>query len=123
MTPYPFEPGLRPGDPVAIGDLVRSTGFFSPTEIAIAVELGEAALKTPDGEYRFIVFRREGRLAGFACFGHVAGSQGSWDLYWIAVERAVQRLGVGRQLIAAVEKEVLGRAGRLILTFPPPARA
>lgn len=114
MNPIHLEQNLRPGDPGAIVELVTGTGFFNTQEIAIAGELAAAGVDAPDGDYRFIVARDDTRLAGYACFGPVPGTVGSWDLYWIAVEASRQHSGIGRQLIGAVEARVLSVAGRLL---------
>jgi D-alanine-D-alanine ligase len=42
-------------------------------------------------------------------------TQGTYDLYWIAVHPAARGLGIGRTLLARVEAEIQGRGGRLLL--------
>ena len=42
-------------------------------------------------------------------------TQGTYDLYWIAVDPAAQGRGIGRALLAQVEAEVQARGGRLLL--------
>jgi ribosomal protein S18 acetylase RimI-like enzyme len=52
-------------------------------------------------------------------------TQGTYDLYWIAVDPAAQGHGIGHALLAGVEAEVQARGGRLLLieTSSTPAYA
>jgi ribosomal protein S18 acetylase RimI-like enzyme len=52
---------------------------------------------------------------GYACFGPHPLTQGTYDLYWIAVDPALQGHGVGCALLSRAEAEVRARGGRLIL--------
>lgn len=66
--------------------------------------------------YVFLIYRDDdGRPLGYASFGHHPLTQGTYDLYWIAVDPIAQGHGVGRALLAQVETEVLARGGRLVL--------
>lgn len=47
-----------------------------------------------------------GSLVGYACFGQVPMTEGSYDLYWLAVDPSARRSGGGRLLLAAVEEEL-----------------
>jgi ribosomal protein S18 acetylase RimI-like enzyme len=65
--------------------------------------------------YVFLVYRDEGRVLGYACFGLHPLTQGTFDLYWVAVDPAAQGRGIGHALLAGVEAEVCARGGRLLL--------
>ncbi len=54
-------------------------------------------------------------MKGFACFGPRSLTQGTYDLYWIAVDPAAKRNGVGRNLMEQVEKDVAALGGRLLI--------
>jgi ribosomal protein S18 acetylase RimI-like enzyme len=54
-------------------------------------------------------------VAGYACFGATPLTQGTFDLYWIAVDPVLHGAGVGRALMRAVEDAVRGEGGRLLL--------
>ena len=41
-------------------------------------------------------------------------TEGTFDVYWIVVDPARQGQGLGRQLLAAVERELGSRGGRII---------
>ena len=99
------------GDREAIGRIVAATGFFRDDEIAVAVELVDDRLaKGAASDYHFVVAEVEGQTAGYACYGPIACSQWSYDLYWIAVDPAHQRHGLGRRLVAESER-LIGEAG------------
>lgn len=54
-------------------------------------------------------------MLGYACFGPHPLTQGTFDLYWIAVDPTVRGRGIGRALLSQVEAEIQARAGRLLL--------
>jgi D-alanine-D-alanine ligase len=91
-------------DRVAVRELTVGTGFFSDEEVAVAVELVEARLAQGLASgYRFLFAERDGRLEGYVCYGPIALTKSSFDLYWIAVRPDLQRTGLGRRLMEAVE--------------------
>jgi D-alanine-D-alanine ligase len=69
-----------------------------------------------NGDYVFLVYRDDdGRAVGYVCFGPHALTQGTYDLYWIAVDPIAQGRGVGHALLARAESEVQACGGRLLL--------
>ncbi|MEX2318099.1 MAG: GNAT family N-acetyltransferase [Pirellulales bacterium] len=106
---------VAPQDRDAIQSLVTRTGFFRPDEIAIAAELVEERLaKGAASGYEFLLAESDGELIGYACYGPIACTIGSYDLFWIVVDPRFQRNGVGRQLVASVESRVAAAGGRRI---------
>lgn len=92
--------------------LVAKTGMFSPAEIEIAAELVETRLEKGEGSgYRFLMARSGGHLLGYACYGPTPGTEGRFDLYWIAVDPDHQGLGLGRRLLAHVETTLRAEGG------------
>lgn len=94
--------------------LTAATGLFRPDEVAIAVELLDAALDG-DEEYRFLGAFSDEELVGYACWGPTPGTSGTFDLYWIVVDAARQGQGIGTQLLRAVEHKLMTDDGRLIV--------
>lgn len=111
---------LRPmvkADRQPVLDLIRATGFFTPEEVQVAEELIDIYLKQPEQRDYFIVVveNEQGRVAGYMTYGPTPLTEGTWDLYWIAVSPSDQGKGYGQQLVRWLEEEVKKRNGRLIL--------
>src|SRR3989441_1219834 len=83
-------------------------------EVAVALELLDESL-AGDDDYRFLGSYAGDELTGYACWGPTPGTRGTYDLYWIVVEPAWQGKGVGTQLLAAVERQLLADGCRLIV--------
>ncbi len=94
--------------------LVRDTGLFREAEVRTAVELLDEALDGDD-DYRFLGAFDGEELIGYACYGPTPDTFGTFDLYWIAVDRRRQGMGVGTQLVTAVEETLSAAGGRLIV--------
>jgi ribosomal protein S18 acetylase RimI-like enzyme len=114
-------------DGLSILQVTAAIDIFNETEISCVEELWSAY--RDEGEeasgYCFLVYRDAGRILGYACFGPHPLTQGSFDLYWIAVDPKARGRGIGRALLSRVESEVQARAGRLLLieTSSTPAYA
>jgi len=99
-------------DPERVGRLVAETGFFSSEEVTVATELVQEHLaKGIASGYHFVFAERFNHLAGYTCFGPVPMTEGSWDLYWIAVEPGFQTKGLGRRLLRETEKLIRKNGG------------
>lgn len=104
MNDLTFRTTVRASDPETVRRIVESTGFFYSAEVDVAVELVEAALAAgPASGYHFVFAELEGETAGYGCFGPIACTRSSHDIYWIAVHASCRGHGVGRRLIAACE--------------------
>ena len=88
--------------------------MFRPSEVAIAVELLDRAA-AGDDDYRFVGAFDGDDLVGYACWGPTPGTEGTFDLYWIAVDTTRQGGGVGSQLLTHVERTLQAGGGRLIV--------
>jgi len=65
--------------------------------------------------YYFLVARENGQVLGYSCYGERALTQGTYDLFWLAVDPSARRLGLGKALIRASEAAVRTRGGRLLV--------
>jgi len=110
---FRFRSELRKSDIPAIREIVSSTGFFTPAEIALAIELPEERLQKGEASGYFFLFAEDpaGRVLGYACYGPVPATETTFDLHWIAVRREQQRGGLGRELLARVEAAILELGG------------
>ncbi len=104
---------VKTEDSAAIEKLVAATGYFSQAELVIAVELVDERLaKGTASGYEFVLAEVESVVVGYACFGEIPCTVGSYDLYWIAVDPRYQRWGIGKQLLQQVESQVRQIGGR-----------
>jgi ribosomal protein S18 acetylase RimI-like enzyme len=94
--------------------LVQGTGLFREAEVRTAVELLDEALDGDD-DYRFLGAFDGDELVGYACYGPTPDTLGTFDLYWIAVDKRRQGSGIGTQLVTAVEQTLSAAGGRLIV--------
>lgn len=103
-----FRTDPRPSDSAAVRDIVASTGFFHDFEVDVAVELIDERLERGLASEYYFVFADDaaGNPVGYACFGPIACTVGSFDLYWIAVRRDDQGRGLGLALMAEAERRM-----------------
>jgi ribosomal protein S18 acetylase RimI-like enzyme len=96
--------------------LTRGTGLFREEEVATAVELLDASLgERGTDDYRFVGAFDRDELVGYACWGPTPGTEATWDLYWIVVDRGRQGSGVGTQLLSEVEHRLTADGCRLVV--------
>jgi len=102
-------------DRTAVREIVASTGFFTPAEVDVAVELVDERLaRGPASGYFFLFADRPGQTIGYTCYGPIACTIGSYDLYWIAVHQSCRGQGLGRQLLEATEQSLRQVDGRRV---------
>ena len=82
--------------------LTAATGRFRPEEVATALELLDESL-AGDEDYQFLGAYDGDEFLGYACFGETPGTTGTYDLYWIVVDPARPRRGIGTDSPNAVE--------------------
>ena len=124
-----FRYEVQPEDRDAVRRLVESTGVFSPVEIDVAVELVDDRLKRGrQSDYQFVFAEEGGRPVGYTCYGLIALTAASFDLYWIAVDKTMHGRSIGRLLLERTEELIReAAAGKSIskpptvTTTPPPA--
>lgn len=113
--PITFRYEATLADRSAVRDLVAATGFFRDDEVAVAVELvDERLVKGPPSGYHFVFAEVAGVVAGYACYGPIACTVWSYDLFWIAVDPRFQRHGLGRKLVEEAERLIREAGGRRV---------
>ena len=106
---------LRDDDIPQLDEILRGTGAFSDAEVEVALELLDVVrLDQSQQDYEVVVDEHGGRVTGYVLFGPVPLTEGTYDLYWIAVDPQAQGSGVGRRLLYHVEQVVKQRGGRLL---------
>ena len=116
MSNVSFRDTPVPADAALVRKLAQGSDGFSVSEIEIAVELVEERLARGLAAcgYHFLFAEEGGDPKGYACYGPIPLTAASWDLYWIAVAKAAQGQGLGRRLLAEVERRVAALGGRQI---------
>lgn len=118
--------GLHRGHRGRIQEILEATTSFRDEEIAVALELFDESCKPAVhvpfdpgagiASYEFIgSFTRAGELTGYACYGATPGTDGTYDLYWIAVHPEHQGTGGGSRLLDEVERRLNEREARLLI--------
>lgn len=96
--------------------ILHNTPEFKPAEVTIAEELIDCHLDDPVGSgYHILVADVDGKVTGYICWGPTPLTEGTWDIYWIAVSRELQSKGIGNSLLASAEQKIRKSRGRLIL--------
>ncbi len=109
-----FVPNPRTGDPAAI-DFVPNTRTGDPSGRPYDAPLPSAGPYEAmmDRPYYALGAELDGVLAGWICWGQTPCTEGTWDLYWMAVDPDLHGHGVGTALVEEMERRLAGRA-RLI---------
>lgn len=95
--------------------ILDRTGFFRPCELRIAEEVLDDALATgTDGNYQSYVAVERDNVIGWICFGPTPWTIGTFDIYWLAVEPAKQRCGIGFSLVEFATELISRCGGRII---------
>lgn len=100
--------------------ILETAGNFTPEEVETALELIDEWLDLGEhSTYLTYVLEEQGEneslVWGYVCFGSTPLTESTYDLYWIAVDKAKHRSGVGKKLLKFAEEEVVRRGGKLLL--------
>jgi ribosomal protein S18 acetylase RimI-like enzyme len=82
--------------------------------VTVAEELIDCYLEDPlDSGYHILVAQVDSTVAGYICYGPTPLTEGTWDIYWVAVAQEKQGQGIGGTLMKSAEKEIVKANGRL----------
>jgi len=88
-------------------DLVRQQKNFNAQEVEVAIEVIDDTLNPDKNDYLILVaVTEEEQVVGFICYGEIPMTDRRFDLYWVAVDPALGRQGVGKLLLARMEAEL-----------------
>ncbi|MDH4131042.1 MAG: GNAT family N-acetyltransferase, partial [Gemmatimonadota bacterium] len=128
MTPRarPRLRDLTSADSSRVHEITAATGVFREEELEIAAEVFRDCVAAPGPSgggvgagvgaelqlrpYYALGAELENRLVGWICWGQTPCTEGTWDLYWMAVDPAAQGAGVGSALVLEMERRLTGRA-------------
>lgn len=103
------------------GDQIREitlrTGMFNTEEVQCVSGIWEQYLQfgVLASGYTFFTEKEAGKVLGFVCVGPRSLTDRVFDLYWIAVDPAAQRQGVGQRLLQKAEETVRAAGGRILV--------
>ncbi len=108
----PWREQVLPNDDALIERLAAASGFFRPAEVAVARELAaERLAKGLASGYHFIFAPQGAGLAGYVCYGPIACTATSWDLFWIVVDQPLRGAGLGAGLLELAEQRAATAGG------------
>jgi ribosomal protein S18 acetylase RimI-like enzyme len=100
-------------DKPAIMKLLKNTPEFEPEEVVVAEELLDSYVASPADSGYYVLVAEIDSIVGYVCYGPVPLTKGSWDIYWMAVDREEQNKGIGKKLIQSAEEGIRKQQGRL----------
>ena len=107
---------MSPEDKTALMKILKNTPEFKPHEVVVAEEVIDAYLEAPDAsDYGIIVAEVDKSVAGYIAYGPTPCTIGTWDVYWIAVDRAFRGRGIGKALDEKVDEIIRQADGRIIM--------
>ena len=99
-----------------IRSILERSGNFTAEETAVALELTDIFINDKtQKDYEVFVDEEKRIVRGYVCIGPRPLTEGTYDLYWIAVDPEIQSKGIGSSLIQFSEEHLRKKGGRLIL--------
>jgi GNAT superfamily N-acetyltransferase len=108
-----FRHTVKKPDIKKVRKILESTKFFHTAEIKIAEDLVLDGT-IPGSDYHFFFAEIDKKVVGFTCYGPIACTLSSFDLYWIAVSSLVQGQGIGRDILKVTENAIKKLGGTRI---------
>ncbi len=105
----------RPDETEKLVVLAQATGFFDAEEVQAVSEMLADYFAHPESpEYLWAVYRDapDASPLGFACYGLASFTDGTYELYWIAVDPQHQSKRLGTALLEFVESDLHRRQAR-----------
>lgn len=103
-------------DRLAITGILGDTPEFKPAEVTVAEEVIDSYLADPDGSgYYATVAEMDSAVVGYISYGPTPLTEGTWDVYWMAVTPKKKGQGIGDALLAYAEDSIKEAKGRLVL--------
>jgi len=103
-------------DKPSIIQMLRNMPEFSPTEVDVAEEVLDSYLHDPiKSGYHVFAAEVDSSIVGYICYGPTPLTEGTWDIYWLAVVPDQQSQGIGKALLTFAEGNIKESNGRLAL--------
>ncbi len=101
----------------SILDILKRTGNFTAEEIEIADELLNSFFTQSFDSGYWTYTAVNDKIAGYICYGPTPLTDGTYDVYWIAVDPDLQGKGIGSELLTFAEDDISRHKGRLITVY------
>ncbi len=113
---YSIRP-LKTADRQTVVNILMATQMFTAEEIAVALELIDIFLNNPHQQDYIVevAVNSADEPVGYVCYGPTPATEGTFDLYWIAVDPQKQGQGIGRLLLEHVEQKLIAAHARLLI--------
>jgi ribosomal protein S18 acetylase RimI-like enzyme len=99
-----------------IMDMLRNMPEFNPSEVIVAEEVLDDYLREPvRSGYHVFVAEIDSLVVGYICYGPTPLTEGTWDIYWLAVAPNQQSKGIGKSLLSLAESNIKKTSGRLAI--------
>jgi ribosomal protein S18 acetylase RimI-like enzyme len=103
-------------DKSAIMHMLRNMPEFKPPEVVIAEEVLDDYLRDSiRSGYHVFVAEIGSLVVGYICYGPTPLTEGTWDIYWLAVAPNQQSKGIGKSLLSFAEENIKENMGRMSL--------
>lgn len=111
-----FRTNATPDDIEHVRQIILSSGFFYDFEVPVAVELvEEGVFEGDESGYYFIFAEVEGRTVAYSCYGHIAGTDAGFDLFWIATHDDLRGSGIGKLVLEETHRKAKDMGARYII--------
>lgn len=112
---FTFRDVLREQDLRELTAVMESTGLFYDYEIDVALEVLQFFLdRGASSGYYCIVALEKGVCAGYVVYGPTPCTLSGWDIYWMAVGKELQGIGLGSELIKRTEQNIALNGGTAV---------
>jgi len=103
-------------DKPAIMQMLQNMPEFKPPEVLVAEEVLDSYLHDPPRSgYHVFVAEIDELVVGYICYGPTPLTEGTWDVYWLAVAPNQQSQGIGKSLLALAEGSIKEGRGRIVV--------
>ena len=109
--------GILTKDVPALQEMLARIKEFNQDDLLLAMELVQVFFYQPEQkDYEFsMAVDEQDRVIGYACYGPTPLTDGTYDLYWIAVDPVYAGKGIGTRLLKSIEEMLVARNARLIV--------
>lgn len=95
--------------------LAKATGVFQPQELDTVFEVyDEYFFNEHEKGHLGFTWEQDQQIQGFIYIAPASLSQGTWELWWIAVEPSFQGKGLGSKMLRHAEELIRNQGGRQI---------